>query len=86
MNNSATTRVITKIAIEYNANDKGTAKLMAENNLINDQPELQYQEMKILPTEIRMLKNGLLQVIFLLPKKSATIFRMKLLLKLRCKP
>lgn len=46
MNNSATTRVITKIAIEYNANDKGTAKLMADNNLINDQPELQYQEMK----------------------------------------
>lgn len=86
MNNSATTRVITKIAIEYNANDKGTAKLMAENNLINDQPELQYQEMKNIANRNPNVKKWAFTGYISPPKKSATIFRMKLLLKLRCKP
>lgn len=46
MNNSATTRVISKIALEYNGNDKGMAIAAASNFLLSSNPEQQYQEMK----------------------------------------
>ncbi|WP_379968450.1 relaxase/mobilization nuclease domain-containing protein [Epilithonimonas sp. UC225_85] len=46
MNNSATTRTITKVALEYNANDKGTAEMVASNYLLSTTPEGQFLEMK----------------------------------------
>jgi hypothetical protein len=46
MNNSATTRAITKIALDYNGNDKGQAICTADNNLLSSDPKEQYQEMK----------------------------------------
>lgn len=46
MNNSATTRMISKIALEYNENDKGMAIAVASNFLLSSNPEQQYQEMK----------------------------------------
>ena len=46
MNNSATTRMISKIALEYNGNDKGMAIAAASNFLLSNNPEQQYQEMK----------------------------------------
>ena len=46
MNNSATTRVISKIAFEYNGNDKGTAEMISSNCLLSSNPEGQYLEMK----------------------------------------
>ncbi len=46
MNNSATTRAITKIALEYNGNDKGTAEMVASNYLLSDTSEGQFNEMK----------------------------------------
>ena len=46
MNNSATTRMISKIALEYNGNDKGMAIAAASNFLLSGNPEQQYQEMK----------------------------------------
>jgi len=46
MNNSATTRAITKIALEYNSNDKGTAEMISSNCLLSSNPEGQYLEMK----------------------------------------
>ncbi|REC60806.1 relaxase [Chryseobacterium pennae] len=46
MNNSATTRAITKIALEYNGNDKGTAEMVASNYLLSDTAEGQFHEMK----------------------------------------
>ncbi|WP_372483441.1 relaxase/mobilization nuclease domain-containing protein [Elizabethkingia anophelis] len=46
MNNSATTRAITKIALEYNGNDKGYAECTADNNLLSSDPKEQYREMK----------------------------------------
>lgn len=47
MNNSATTRMISKIALEYNGNDKGMAELAAVNFLLGSKPEDQFHEMKI---------------------------------------
>ncbi|MBT2620624.1 relaxase/mobilization nuclease domain-containing protein [Chryseobacterium sp. ISL-6] len=47
MNNSATTRTITKIALEYNGNDKGTAEMVSSNYLLSYTAEGQFQEMKI---------------------------------------
>lgn len=47
MNNSATTRRISKIALEYNGNDKGTAQCVYTNNLLGNTPELQFEEMKM---------------------------------------
>ncbi|SUX44492.1 relaxase/mobilization nuclease domain-containing protein [Chryseobacterium indoltheticum] len=47
MNNSATTRAITKVALEYNGNDKGTAEMISSNCLLSSTPEGQFQEMKI---------------------------------------
>ena len=46
MNNSAATRTITKIALEYNGNDKGTAEMVASNYLLSDTAEGQFNEMK----------------------------------------
>jgi len=46
MNNSATTRAISKIALEYNGNDKGTAEMVASNYLLSDTSEGQFNEMK----------------------------------------
>ena len=46
MNNSATTRTISKIALEYNGNDKGMAIAVASNFLLSSKPEEQYYEMK----------------------------------------
>lgn len=46
MNNSATTRTISQIALEYNGNDKGTAEMMASNCLLSSTAEGQFQEMK----------------------------------------
>lgn len=46
MNNSATTRMISKIALEYNGNDKGMATAAASNFLLSSNPEHQYHEMK----------------------------------------
>lgn len=46
MNNSATTRAITKVALEYNSNDKGTAEMVASNYLLSVTAEGQFNEMK----------------------------------------
>ncbi len=46
MNNSATTRAITKIALEYNGSDKGTAEMVASNCLLSDTADGQFNEMK----------------------------------------
>ncbi len=46
MNNSATTRTITKIALQYNGNDKGTAEMVASNYLLSTTPKGQFLEMK----------------------------------------
>ena len=46
MNNSATIRTITKIALEYNGNDKGTAEMVASNYLLSSTAEGQFLEMK----------------------------------------
>ena len=46
MNNSATTRTITKIALEYNGNDKRTAEMVASNCLLSSTSEGQFLEMK----------------------------------------
>ena len=46
MNNSATTRMISKIALEYNGYDKGMAELAAVNFLLSSNPEDQFHEMK----------------------------------------
>ena len=46
MNNSATTRRISKIAVEYNGNDKGTAEMVYYNNLMSENAEQQFLEMK----------------------------------------
>ena len=46
MNNSATTRRISKIAVEYNGNDKGTAEMVYYNNLMYENAEHQFLEMK----------------------------------------
>ena len=46
MNNSATTRTITKIALEYNGNDKGTAEMVSSNCLLSSTAEGRFHEMK----------------------------------------
>lgn len=57
MNNSATTRRITKIAIEYNGNDKGTAERVYQNNLLSCEPALQFREMKAVADRNKNVKN-----------------------------
>lgn len=46
MNNSATTRKISKIAFEYQGDDKGLSELVFSQNLLGETPEKQYEEMK----------------------------------------
>lgn len=46
MNNSATTRKISKIAFEYQGDDKGLSELVFSQNLLGETPEMQYEEMK----------------------------------------
>lgn len=57
MNNSATTRRISKIAVEYNGNDKGTAEMVYCNNLLSDKAELQFQEMKMVAERNSKIRN-----------------------------
>ena len=57
MNNSATTRAITKIALEYNGNDKGTAEMVASNYLLNSTAEGQFQEMKTVANRNEKVKK-----------------------------
>ncbi|AYN01859.1 relaxase/mobilization nuclease domain-containing protein [Chryseobacterium sp. 3008163] len=57
MNNSATTRSITKIALEYNANDKGTAEMVASNYLLSDTAEGQFYEMKTVAERNQKVKK-----------------------------
>ena len=57
MNNSATTRRISKIAVEYNGNDKETAVMLYRNNLLTEEPELQFKEMKAVANRNKNVKN-----------------------------
>ncbi len=69
MNNSATTRRITKIAIEYNGNDKGTAERVYQNNLLSQNPEQQFTEMKTVADRNKNVKNWALTG-YISPEKS----------------
>lgn len=69
MNNSATTRRITKIAIEYNGNDKGTAERVYQNNLMSRDPALQFKEMKTVADRNKNVKNWALTG-YISPEKS----------------
>ena len=69
MNNSATTRRITKIAIEYNSNDKGTAERVYQNNLLSQNPEQQFTEMKAVANRNINVKNWALTG-YISPEKS----------------
>ena len=69
MNNSATTRRITKIAIEYNGNDKGTAERVYQNNLLSQNPEQQFTEMKTVAERNKNVKNWALTG-YISPEKS----------------
>ena len=57
MNNSATTRKISEIALEYNGNDKGMAVIAVVNFLLGSKPEDQFQEMKIVADRNSKLKK-----------------------------
>ncbi len=69
MNNSATTRNISKIAIEYNVNDKGTAQRVYQNNLLTEDPEHQFKEMKTVADRNKNVKNWALTG-YISPEKS----------------
>lgn len=69
MNNSATTRRISKIAIEYNGNDKGTAQRVYQNNLLSQDPEQQFKEMKTVADRNKNVKNWALTG-YISPEKS----------------
>ncbi len=69
MNNSATTRRISKIAVEYNGNDKGTAEMVYSNNLLSNDPELQFKEMKAIANRNKNVKNWALTG-YIAPEKS----------------
>jgi hypothetical protein len=69
MNNSATTRNISKIAIEYNGNDKGTAQRIYQNNLLSEDPKLQFKEMKSVANRNKNVKNWALTG-YISPEKS----------------
>ncbi len=69
MNNSATTRRISKIAIEYNGNDKGSAEQVYQNNLLSLDPELQFKEMKAVADRNKNVKNWALTG-YISPEKS----------------
>ena len=57
MNNSATTRRISKIALQYNGNDEGTAEMVYSSNLLSDTAENQFQEMKAVADRNKNVKN-----------------------------
>ncbi|MCK0205587.1 hypothetical protein [Ornithobacterium rhinotracheale] len=57
MNNSATTRRISKIAIQYNGDDLGKAQLVGLNLLLGDDAEQQFKEMKIVKQRNRKIKQ-----------------------------
>ena len=57
MNNSATTRSITKIALQYNGNDKGTAEMVASNYLLSETAEGQFHEMKTVANRNTKVEN-----------------------------
>ena len=57
MNNSATTRRISKIALQYNGNDKGTAEMVYSSNLLSGTAENQFQEMKAVAERNKNVKN-----------------------------
>ena len=57
MNNSATTRRISKMALQYNGNDKGTAEMVYSSNLLSDAAENQFQEMKAVADRNKNVKN-----------------------------
>ena len=69
MNNSASTRRISKIAVEYNGNDKGTAEMVYSNNLLCEDPELQFKEMKAVANRNKNVKNWALTG-YISPEKS----------------
>lgn len=69
MNNSATTRNISQIAIEYNGNDKGTAQRVYQNNLLTEDPEHQFKEMKTVADRNKNVKNWALTG-YISPEKS----------------
>ncbi|CEN39883.1 relaxase/mobilization nuclease domain-containing protein [Capnocytophaga cynodegmi] len=69
MNNSATTRRISKIAVEYNGNDKGTARMAYSNNLLSENAEHQFKEMKAVADRNPKVKNWALTG-YISPKKS----------------
>lgn len=69
MNNSATTRRISKIAVEYNGNDKGTAQMVYSNNLLSEDPEKQFREMKAIADRNKNVKNWALTG-YISPEKS----------------
>lgn len=69
MNNSATTRRISKIAVEYNGNDKGTAEMVYSNNLLSEDPEIQFKEMKAVANRNKNVKNWALTG-YISPEKS----------------
>ena len=69
MNNSATTRRISKIALEYNGNDKGTSKMVFSNNLLSEDSELQFKEMKTIASRNKNVKNWALTG-YVSPEKS----------------
>ncbi|WET51006.1 relaxase/mobilization nuclease domain-containing protein [Chryseobacterium indologenes] len=69
MNNSATTRRISKIAVEYNGNDRGTAEMVYCNNLLSEDAELQFREMKAVANRNKNVKNWALTG-YVSPEKS----------------
>ena len=69
MNNSATTRRISKIPVEYNGNDKGTAEMIYSNNLLSEDSELQFKEMKTVASRNMNVKNWALTG-YVSPEKS----------------
>ena len=69
MNNSATTRRISKIALEYNGNDKGTAQMVYSNNLLSENTEHQIKEMKAVANRNPKVKNWALTG-YISPEKS----------------
>ena len=69
MNNSATTRRISKIAVEYNGNDRGTAEMVYCNNLLSEDPEIQFKEMKAVANRNKNVKNWALTG-YISPEKS----------------
>lgn len=57
MNNSATTRRISKIAVEYNGNDNGKAEMVFSQNLLSENAEEQFLEMKTIVNRNSNVKN-----------------------------